>query len=218
MEKLADKGNGNYAYIDSLLEAKKVLVSEMGGTLLTVAKDVKIQVEFNPARVKSYRLLGYENRVLRDEDFDDDRKDAGELGAGHSVTALYEIAPAGDRVSLAGAGLKYQTVQLKPDAARSPELATIKFRYKTPQGRRSTLVVHPIADERVTLRVASPDFKFSAAVAEWGLLLRGSEHKAGASYGQVRELASQGIGEDRFGYRRELLHLVELSQGLAGEG
>jgi Ca-activated chloride channel family protein len=217
MEKLADKGNGNYAYIDSLLEAKKVLVSEMGGTLLTVAKDVKIQVEFNPARVKSYRLLGYENRVLRDEDFDDDRKDAGELGAGHSVTALYEIEPAGDRVSLVGAGLKYQTVQLKPDAARSPELATIKFRYKTPQGQQSTLIVHPIADERVSLRGASADFKFSAAVVEWGLLLRSSEHKAGANYGQVRNLASQGIGEDRFGYRRELLRLVELSQGLAGE-
>jgi Ca-activated chloride channel family protein len=206
MEKLADKGNGNYAYIDDILEARKVLVNEMGGTLLTIAKDVKVQVEFNPAQIKAYRLIGYENRVMANEEFDDDLKDAGELGAGHTVTALYELIPAGSDVPVPAAGeLKYQKTQL----VESDDLMTVKLRYKQPDGDESKLLVRTInAAEFDGLR-PSENFQFASEVAEFGLLLRNSEFKGNASYSQVIERARQVKGEDREGYRAEFISLVE---------
>ncbi|MRR10330.1 VWA domain-containing protein, partial [bacterium] len=181
MEQLADKGNGNYAYIDNLSEARKVLVSQMGGTLFTIAKDVKIQVEFNPARVRGYKLIGYENRLLAKEDFNDDRKDAGELGSGHTVTALYEVVPAGSKEALPGVDdLKYQATAVRPDAARSPELMTVKLRYKDPDGAQSRLIVRTVTDDAAAFATASQDFRFAAAVAEFGLLLRNSPFKGSA--------------------------------------
>ncbi len=180
MEQLADKGNGNYAYIDSLLEAKKVLVTEMGGTLLTIAKDVKIQVEFNPEKVQAYRLIDYENRLLRSQDFNDDTKDAGELGAGHSVTALYEIIPVGveSDVNLPEVDqLRYQDNQVEPTAYSSDESMLVKLRYKEPMGQTSQLIQQQIVDRGVKLENASDDFKFAAAVAEYGMILRDSEYK-----------------------------------------
>ncbi|NEP82485.1 MAG: VWA domain-containing protein, partial [Okeania sp. SIO3B3] len=180
MEQLANKGNGNYAYIDNLLEAKKVLVTEMGGTLLTIAKDVKIQVEFNPAKVQAYRLIGYENRLLRSQDFNDDTKDAGELGAGHSVTALYEIIPVGveSNVNLPGVDeLRYQDNQVDQAAYNSDELMLVKLRYKKPKGTTSELIKQPVVYGGVSLDDASNDFKFAAAVAEYGMILRDSEYK-----------------------------------------
>ena len=210
MEKLADHGNGNYAYIDDIMEARKVLVSELGGTLLTVAKDVKVQVEFNPARVAAYRLIGYENRLLAAEDFNDDTKDAGELGAGHSVTALYEIVPVGVESAARIRGvdpLRYQTPGGSTAAAQSDELAYVKLRYKEPEGERSELIEHVVKDEVV----ASPsvDFRFAAAVAAFGMVLRESEHRGGATIEQVIALAREGQGEDREGYRAEFVRLAE---------
>jgi Ca-activated chloride channel family protein len=213
MEKLADKGNGNYGYIDSILEAKKVLVSEMGGTLFTIAKDVKIQVEFNPARVKGYRLIGYENRMLKKEDFDDDKKDAGEMGAGHSVTALYEIIPADSKEEIPGSGaLKYQKTKLSSEANDSEELLTIKLRYKLPDSDTSKLIEVPLIDRGVALDKASEDFRFSAAVAQYGLLLRDSEFKADSSYESVLALAKKAIGEDSEGYRSDFVKMVKQTQ------
>ncbi len=213
MEKLADKGNGNYAYLDSLNEARKVLVTEMGGTLLTIAKDVKVQIEFNPARVRQYRLVGYENRMLRKEDFDDDRKDAGELGAGHTVTALYEIVPETGKPS--AAALRYQETRPKASAADTDELAYVKLRYKPPAGEKSILVTRSVGSKCVKLAKSSANFQFSAAVATWGMLLRDSEHKGTASYEQVSELAHAAAkGHDKFGYRAEFLELVKLSAKL----
>jgi len=216
MEKLADKGNGNYAYIDTAMEAKKVLINEMGSTLLTIAKDVKIQIEFNPAKVKSYRLVGYENRMLRAKDFDDDKKDAGELGAGHTVTALYEIIPT-SMAAQGRSGLRYQTIPFRQESPESFELANIKFRYKRPDERESILITQPILDERLALAETSNAFKFSAAVAEWGLLLRDSEHKAYASYEQTLQLAKEGEGADLHGYRAEFISLVKTTRELAGQ-
>jgi Ca-activated chloride channel family protein len=213
MESLADKGNGNYAYIDNLLEAKKVLVSEMGGTLFTIAKDVKIQVEFNPAVVDSYRLIGYENRMLRAEDFDDDTKDAGELGAGHTVTVLYELTAATD-ASSSGTDLRYQESDIKDGAASSNELMFIKFRYKKPDGKESKLLTTPIAYDMISLQHTSDNFRFSAGVAEFGLILRNSEYKAAANYNQVLDLAKQSQGNDTEGYRMEFIGLVRLAQTL----
>jgi Ca-activated chloride channel family protein len=215
MESLADKGNGNYAYIDNLLEAKKVLVSEMGGTLFTIAKDVKIQVEFNPTVVDSYRLIGYENRMLRAEDFADDTKDAGELGAGHTVTVLYELVAATD-ASSSGTELRYQESDIKDDAASSNELMFIKFRYKKPDGKQSTLLTEPIAYTMIPLESTSNNFRFSASVAEFGLLLRKSEYKAASSFDQVLDLARQAQGADKEGYRREFIELVKLAGTLSG--
>jgi len=212
MEKLADKGNGNYAYIDSITEAKKVLVTEMGSTLLTIAKDVKVQIEFNPAKVKSYRLVGYENRMLKKEDFDDDTKDAGELGAGHTVTALYEIVPQTGPPSKEV--LRYQQTTPREGPQMKDELAFLKFRYKAPEGKKSRLVTHPIADSDVRLGDASDNLKFSSAVAAWGLILRDSENKGTASIDLVRELAGDAAGRDPFGYRAEFLELVEASAKL----
>ncbi len=209
MEKLADKGNGNYAYIDDILEAKKVLVNEMGGTLLTIAKDVKIQVEFNPSQVKAYRLIGYENRILASEDFENDLKDAGELGAGHTVTALYELIPAGSDEPVPVTGeLKYQKTQL----VDSDDLMTVKLRYKQPDGDVSKLLVRSVkASEFHGLR-PSHNFQFASEVAEFGMLLRNSEFKGNASYGQIIERAHQVKGADREGYRAEFIRLVEKAQ------
>jgi Ca-activated chloride channel family protein len=216
MEKLADKGNGNYSYIDNIMEARKVLVSELGGTLLTIAKDVKIQLEFNPARVLAYRLIGYENRMLKKEDFNDDKKDAGEIGSGHTVTAIYEIIPAGADEKVSDVDeLKYQRNGLAPEAYNSDELLTVKFRYKKPDGDKSKLITAPVADEVMELAETSDNFRFSAAVAEFGMLLRDSEHKGGSNFDQVIAMASGSKGEDSEGYRDEFIRLVKLARDLS---
>jgi Ca-activated chloride channel family protein len=213
MELLADKGNVNYAYIDSMLEARKVLVSEFGGTLLTIAKDVKIQVEFNPARVSSYRLIGYENRMLRNEDFRDDKKDAGEIGSGHTVTALFEIVPAGEDEKQRE-NLKYTGREVKQAARDSDEIMTVRFRYKEPNGDASKEIVHPVRDEKVAFSAASDDFRFAAAVVEFGLLLRDSQHKGDSDFTDVIENARGGKGDDSNGYRSEFISLVETARSL----
>lgn len=216
MEKLADKGNGNYAYIDNIMEAKKVLVNELGGTLFTIAKDVKIQLEFNPAKVLAYRLIGYENRMLEKEDFNDDKKDAGEIGSGHTVTAIYEIIPAGADMGIAAVDpLKYQPPRIDPAAYESGELLTVKFRYKKPDGDKSRLITVPVLDQEMKLAKTSDNFRFSAAVAEFGMLLRDSKFKGDTDYDQVIELASGARGEDSEGYRVEFIRLVELSKELS---
>jgi Ca-activated chloride channel family protein len=215
MEQLADKGNGNYAYIDSLLEAKKVLVKEMGGTLLTIAKDVKMQVEFNPAKVQAYRLVGYENRRLQNQDFNDDKKDAGELGAGHSVTALYEIIPAGVKSDIPLPKvdpLKYQQNQAN-DNGRN-ELMQVKLRYKEPNQTTSQLLAVPLVDRGQKLENASTNLKFSAAVAAFGMVLRDSQYKGTANFDDVLKLSSQSQGTDLDGYRAEFIRLVQKSKTL----
>ena len=210
MEQLADKGNGNYFYIDNLMEAKKVFINDMRGTLFTIAKDVKLQLEFNPAKVKAYRLIGYENRMLQKEDFADDTKDAGELGAGHTVTALYEIIPYGFTEEIVGADeLKYQDNKISPKAFKSKEILTLKLRYKKPDADKSKLIVHPLLDKDIVLAKTSDNFKFSAAVAAFGMLLRDSEHKGDSTYDSILELARDGKGKDLFGYRAEFIQLVE---------
>jgi len=218
MEIIADKGNGNYAYIDNIQEARKVLVNEFGGTLFTIAKDVKFQLEFNPQRVKAYRLIGYENRLLNNEDFNDDKKDAGEMGAGHTVTALYEIIPAGSGESTYKIDpLKYQEnlglKDVKPN--KNAELLTIKLRYKKPDGFKSILIERPVQGEVMDKNELSDNFRFSAAVAEFGLLLRDSEFKAKSSLEQVVNLANSAKGEDEEGYRSEFIKLVKSTSGLA---
>ncbi|MGB5969582.1 MAG: von Willebrand factor type A domain-containing protein [Spirulinaceae cyanobacterium] len=220
MEQLANKGNGNYAYIDSLLEARKVLVSEMGATLLTIAKDVKLQVEFNPEKVQAYRLIGYENRLLQDQDFNDDTKDAGELGAGHSVTALYEIIPVGVETDLELPEidpLRYQTPPGNAENSMGNELLNVKLRYKEPQGETSQLITNPLTDADVILEQASNDFKFSAAVAAYGMMLRESQYKGATSFNQILELARAGKGEDQEGYRQKFILMVEDTRKLALE-
>ncbi|MDX2246805.1 MAG: VWA domain-containing protein [Bacteroidia bacterium] len=208
MEQLADKGNGNYAYIDNILEAKKVLVTEMGGTLYTIAKDVKIQIEFNPALVKGYRLIGYENRVMAHQDFNDDTKDAGELGSGHTVTALYEVVPMDASTEIPTTDkLKYQMAV--PIEATSTELMNVKFRYKAPDGDVSKLIEGPIQNETRAFTSASNNFRFSAAVAAFGMMLRKSEFKGQTSYTMIKSLAESARGEDKNGYRAEFLQLVE---------
>ena len=213
MEMLADKGNGNYAYIDSLAEGRKVLVTEAGSTLVTVAKDVKVQVEFNPRTVSAFRLIGYENRVLAHEDFNDDRKDAGDIGAGHTVTALYEVVPAGVALEAGSVDpLKYQQPRAATAAAGSGELATIKLRYKAPDGDTSTPLLASVRDEGGE---ASANLRFAAAVAEFGMLLRDSEHKGTASFAQALELGRGATGDDHDGLRTEFVRLVEQAQRLA---
>jgi Ca-activated chloride channel family protein len=215
LEKLADRGNGNYAYIDSLAEARKVLVREMGSTLVTIAKDVKIQIEFNPAEVSSYRLIGYENRVLRAEDFNDDEKDAGDIGAGHTVTALYEIVPVGVASDAGNVDrLKYQRPLEAMERASRGELLTVKLRYKEPDGETSRLLELPVKDEQKSYGEATPDFKFAAAVASFGMVLRDSPHKGNASLDGVLELAREGLGPDRYGYRAEFVDLVRKAGSL----
>ncbi len=214
LEKLADKGNGNYGYIDSELEARKVLVNEAGGTMVTVAKDVKIQVEFNPALVAAYRLIGYENRVLAHQDFADDSKDAGEIGAGHTVTALYEVVPAGVEIDVPGVDpLRYQQPSELSTTPASGELMFVKLRYKLPDGDTSTLMTLPVTDNGLTLDAASEDFHFAASVAAFGLLLRDSEYRGTSSWDLVNELATHGRAEDLRGYRTQFIELVSLAQG-----
>lgn len=210
MEILADKGNGNYAYIDNITESRKVLVNEFGGTLFTIAKDVKLQIEFNPARVQAYRLIGYENRMLKSEDFNNDKKDAGELGSGHTVTALYEIIPTGVEYNPNNVDeLKYQKTNPKPKSADSGELMTIKLRYKTPEGSTSKLIVHPLVDSNIALAKTSDNFRWSASVAAFGMLLRESEFVKDFTYDQVVQLAQGSKGEDKEGYRSEFISLMK---------
>ncbi len=217
MQQLADKGNGNHSYIDNINEAKKVLVSEFGSTLFTIAKDVKIQVEFNPAKVQAYRLIGYENRMLAAEDFNDDGKDAGELGSGHTVTALYEIIPAGvkDDFTKAIGPLKYQSNNRQVTRADSDEIITIKLRYKKPDGDISQLITHTVMDDQLSIDKTSDNYRFAAAVAEFGLLLRDSEFKQQATYSQVISLAKSAKGRDDNGYRAEFIQLVQAATSLA---
>ena len=217
MELLADKGNGNYAYIDSIGEGRKVLVEQMGSTLFTIAKDVKIQVEFNPARVAGYRLIGYENRLLAKEDFNDDKKDAGEIGAGHTVTALYEIIPAGQPVpgSPSVDMLKYQRPERDAGAA-SNELLTVKLRYKAPDGDESKLMVIPLAaDEIPAFGDASEDFRFAAAVAAFGMKLRGSPEAGQITWAEIQDIARGALGSDPGSYRAEFLTLVEKAKAVS---
>ncbi len=247
MEELSNKGNGNYAYIDSLREARKVLIEQMGGTLATIAKDVKIQVEFNPAEVKAYRLVGYENRLLAKEDFNDDTKDAGEIGAGHTVTALYELVPAGvgeEAAALAAAdrpdvapgpetttnvavapevdALRYQTARRLADAADSGELMTVKLRYKAPDAPKeqgtSKLVLQPVHDMVRGQRVAhGEDYQWAASVAAFGMLLRDSPYKGEATFEKVAAWAEHAIGHDPHGHRAEFIELVHRAKELSGE-
>ena len=223
MEKLADKGNGNYAHVDTLAEARKVLVEQMSGTLVTIAKDVKVQVEFNPAVVSSYRLVGYENRLLAKEDFNDDTKDAGEIGAGHTVTALYEVVPVVPSTPAPGGRpavdpLKYQKPPPPPatvpaDGA-SGELLTVKLRYKAPEGQSSWMLQFPVTDTGAGAEAASDDYRFAAAVAAFGMLLRDSPHKGSATFDDVLDLAQGAIGRDEGGYRVQFLDLVRKAREL----
>ncbi len=218
MQKLADKGNGNHAYIDNLNEAKKVLVSEFGGTLFTIAKDVKLQVEFNPARIQAYRLIGYENRMLNKEDFNNDKKDAGDLGSGHTVTALYEIIPVGVKSDFIENTdpLKYQSTGNSITSGNTAEeMMTIKLRYKAPDSERSRLMEHPVIDDHITLDNTSDNFRLAAAVAQFGMLLRQSEFMQQSSYGNVLALASSAIADDKEGYRKEFIQLVQKANGIA---
>ncbi|RYY50197.1 MAG: DUF3520 domain-containing protein [Chitinophagaceae bacterium] len=218
MQKLADKGNGNHAYIDGMSEAKKVLVNEFGGTLFTIAKDVKLQVEFNPAKVQGYRLIGYENRMLKKEDFNDDKKDAGEMGSGHTVTAIYEIIPAGTSSSFLKDvdKLKYsKQPQALSKTNFEEELMTIKFRYKAADGNVSKLIEHAVKDKGLSLSAVSDNFRFAAAVAEFGMLLRNSEFKSSASYSGVLQLAKSALANDKEGYRKEFVEMVAQAQSLA---
>lgn len=213
MQVLAEKGNGNHAYIDNLTEAKKVLVNEFGGTLFTVAKDVKIQVEFNPAKVQAYRLIGYESRLLEAKDFNDDTKDAGEMGAGHSVTALYEIIPVGIKSNFAPNidPLKYQKTgkDEKQTLTDSPELLTVKLRYKQPNSHKSSKMEVAVIDKDTPLKKSSENFRFSAAVAGFGMLLQNSDYKNDFTFDNVIDLAKQATNYDPEGYRKEFIRLVE---------
>ena len=222
MELLANKGNGNYAYIDSISEGCKVLVEQMGSTLFTIAKDVKIQVEFNPARVAGYRLIGYENRLLAKEDFNNDKKDAGEIGAGHTVTALYEIIPAGQPIpnSPSVDPLKYQHPEQDADAAStSNELLTVKLRYKAPEGDKSRLMEIPLtADDIPSFDAASEDFRFASAVAAFGMKLRGSPDAGKISWSEIQDIARGALGNDPGSYRAEFLTLIEKAKAVEEAG
>ena len=213
MEQIADHGNGNFHYVDGLLEARKVLVEEMGGTLLTLAKDVKLQIEFNPARVAGYRLIGYENRLLADEDFNDDTRDAGELGAGHTVTALYEVVPAGVTVPREEVDeLRYQPQPDDPPLSEfEDEMLYVKVRYKDPDGAKSKLLEQAVADRT---GMPSTDFRFATAVAGFGMLLRDSPHAGTLTLDDIVSLAEEGKGHDPRGYRGEFIRLVELTRDL----
>ncbi len=223
LEQLADKGNGNYAYIDSFHEARKVFVHQLGGTLQTVAKDVKFQVEFNPAVVEAYRLIGYENRLLRDRDFNDDKVDAGDVGAGHAVTVLYEIVTRGMGEAKEEVDpFKYQqrrAVERRVERGESNEMLTLKVRYKEPDGEHSRLLSRPLVDKGGRLAQADTDFRFAAGVAAWGMLLRDSGHAGNVTPDLVLSLASSALGTDSEGYRAEFVHLVHRSRAsLAQDG
>ena len=215
LEKLADEGNGNYGYIDSLTEARKVFLEEMAGTLITIAKDVKIQVEFNPARVAGYRLIGYENRLLTAEEFNDDTKDAGEIGAGHTVTALYEIVPAGQEIPEVNVDdLRYQSTT-PTEAAFGDELFLVKVRYKAPKADESTLLTFPVLDRDTGLDGTTTDFRFASAVAGFGMLLRQSDYAKDLGYSTVIDLANASRDTDEFGYRAEFVSLARNAAALA---
>lgn len=217
METLADKGNGNYAYIDDLQEAQKEFVTEFGGTLFTVAKDVKLQLEFNPKYVKAYRLIGYENRKLNNEDFNDDKKDAGEMGSGHTVTAIYEIIPAGVESSYLGKvdPLKYQENKNLTHVGNSNEVLTIKLRYKLPNENTSKLIEQAVYDKHTTFDKTTDDFRLAASIAEFGLLLRQSNFKGNASFEHIIASAKSARGDDEEGYRAEFIKLVKMAQLLS---
>lgn len=217
MELLADKGNGNYAYIDNISEGRKVLVTQLGSTLFTVAKDVKLQVEFNPARVQAYRLIGYENRSLSAEDFKNDQKDAGDLGAGHAVTAFYEIIPPGVKSSFTGTvdQLKYRSQTSAADATHTDELANIKIRYKEPKQETSRQIARSVSDASVPLERSSSDFRFAAAVAGYGMLLKKSEFVRGYTAGMAAQLAGSALNNDNEGFRSEFVRLAKASSLLA---
>jgi Ca-activated chloride channel homolog len=219
LEKLADKGNGNYAYIDGIAEARKVLVTEAGSTLVTIAKDVKIQVEFNPKQVQAYRLIGYENRLLKSEDFNDDKKDAGEIGAGHAVTALYEVVLAGV-TSPAGSvdPLKYLKPAAASETASSGEMLTLKLRFKRPNAGSSELIALPVTDAERPFAKTSESFRFAASVAAFGMVLRSSPHKGSASFELARSLAEGAVGKDAHGYRREFVGMIAAAARLSGVG
>ena len=222
MRKLADKGNGNYAYLDSLGEAKKVLVQQMNGTLVTIAKDVKVQVEFNPAQVASYRLIGYEKRILRREDFNNDKVDAGEIGAGHTVTALYEVVPVGAAINPAASvpsvdPLKYSTKERSTTrglTSSSDEMLTVKLRYKKPDENKSELIERAVTDANGMFESAPNDLRFAAAVAEFGMILRDSEYKGNGTLDAVVEWAQEAKGKDPNGYRAGFIELVRKAQTL----
>ena len=217
LEQISGRGNGNYAFIDTINEARKVLIDQLSGTLVTIAKDVKIQVEFNPARVAAYRLIGYENRILQSEDFNDDKKDAGEIGAGHSVTALYEIVPVGSATEAELPNvdsLKYQKPAEPSEAAKSGELFTLKLRYKLPGQDKSNLMEHVAVDSGATFEQSDQEFQFAAAVAGFGMLLRESEHKGEWTYDAVEEVAKASLGDDEYGFRKEFVELVAMANSL----
>jgi Ca-activated chloride channel family protein len=213
MEKLADKGNGNYAYIDSQSEARKALGEQVAGTLYTIAKDVKIQVEFNPTKIAGYRLIGYENRLLANRDFNDDRKDAGEIGAGHSVTALYEIVPAGQSVENDGIELKYSKVE-PSESNFNDELLTVKLRYKEPNETQSKLLIQGLLDRGNSIENATDNLRFATAVAEFGMLLRDSRYKGSANFNNVSSLAGNSMGSDLKSYRSDFLDLIRKANRL----
>jgi Ca-activated chloride channel family protein len=220
MEILADKGNGNYAYIDNLTEAQKTLVNEYGGTMYMVAKDVKLQVEFNPALVQAYRLVGYEDRLLNKEDFNNDQKDAGDMGSGHTVTAFYEVVPAGvkDDYSSSVDPLKYQnnSPAVAPGGHYANEMMTVKFRYKQPGSDKSKLSVAVVMNRPASFNSTSADFRFAAAVAEFGMLLRNSQFRQNASFDQAIDIAKNAKGTDEDGYRAEFVRLAKTAKSLAG--
>lgn len=218
LEQLSNKANGNYAFIDNEAEARKVLCDQINSTLVTIAKDVKIQIEFNPAHVAAYRLIGYENRHLEAHEFNDDRKDAGEIGAGHTVTALYEIIPVGEATDSGLATvdpLKYQKTQ--PETAGGDELMTVKLRYKQPDASKSQLVVAPVKNSLIQFEEATSDFKFASAVAGFGMLLRNSKHLQSTNYASILAIADANRGADKHGYRGEFIKMIAAAGRLKGE-
>jgi Ca-activated chloride channel family protein len=222
MEKLADHGNGVYAYIDGVREAKKVLVDQLSGSLTTIAKDVKIQIEFNPSQIRGYRLIGYENRVLAAKDFNDDTKDAGEIGAGHTVTALYELVPAGaaepravlDELKYQKAEGRGQKAEVEEKGEQSKELLTLKLRFKQPDGDVSKKVEYPLVEKGTRFANSTSDFRFAAAVAGFGMIMRDSPYRGGITMAGVGEIAASSLGEDEKGYRAEFLDLVRRAEKL----
>jgi len=209
MEQISNAGNGNYAYIDNILEAQKVFGDELWGTLYTIAKDVKIQIEFNPSHIKAYRLVGYENRLLAAEDFNDDKKDAGEIGAGHVVTAFYEIVPADSKEEIKNPDdLKYQ----KTSYVESEEMITLKLRYKLPDQEASKLISQGISGSDLERNDVSNNFIFASAVAEFGMLLRNSKFMADASFDHILHAVKESKGNDNHGYRSEFIKLVKTAK------
>ncbi|MFD2144307.1 vWA domain-containing protein [Mucilaginibacter antarcticus] len=216
MELLADKGHGNYAYIDNITEATKSMVTEFGGTLFTVAKDVKLQVEFNPNTVQAYRLLGYENRLMAKEDFNNDTKLGGDMGVNHTVTALYEIIPVGVKDDFMGTvdPLKYQQTQKQAQPNGSTDIMTVKFRYKEPDGEKSRLQQVVVNARSVAINSASEDMRFAASVAGYGMLLRNSAFKQNTNFEDLIKLAKGAKGKDDNGYRAEFIRLAESTRDM----